>query len=247
MPIPESLVLIGTAFLLAGVIKGVLGFGLPTVTLALLVTTIGLKEAMVLLIIPCFVTNLWQTVSGGHFLSLLGRLWTILLGVFVASWLGAVWHATTDPNLLIGLLGALLCLYAVWGLKMAPIPAPGRHETWLSPLTGVISGILNGLTGSFVIPGVMYLQSLDLPRDALIQAMGLLFTVSIVALGFAFSGNGLLDSEYVGLSAVAVVPALVGMQIGLGLRHRLNASQFKRTFFGSLLVFGIYFVINPLL
>lgn len=247
MPIPESTVVIGTGLLLAGVVKGVIGFGLPTVTLALLVTTIGLKEAMVLLIIPCFVTNLWQTVSGGHLLSLLGRLWATLLGVFVASWLGAVWHATTDPNLLIGLLGTLLCLYAVLGLKMAPIPTPGRHATWLSPLTGVISGILNGLTGSFVIPGVIYLQSLDLPRDALIQGMGLLFTVSIVALGFAFSGNGLLDSEYVGLSAVAVVPALLGMQVGLGLRHPLNATQFKRTFFGSLLVFEIYFVINPLL
>lgn len=243
----ELLILVGTAFTLAGVVKGVIGFGLPTVTLALLTATLGLKEAMVLLLAPCFVANLWQALSGGELLALLRRLWTLLLGVCVATWVGAHLHARLDASWLVVLLGALLCGYSIFSLTTPQFPAPGRREAWLSPNIGLVSGLLNGLTGSFVVPGVLYLQALGMRRDALIQAMGILFIVASVALGFAMHGNGLLPWEFAILSALAVLPALAGMHIGLKIRRRLNEQQFRQIFFGSLLVFGIYLVAGPLL
>ena len=106
MPSNNILLLITAAFFIAGLVKGVIGFGLPTVTLALLATSVGLDEAMVLLLVPCGVTNLWQAVSGGQLRTLIKRLWVLLLGLGVATWFGATWHTASDPRWLIGLLGA---------------------------------------------------------------------------------------------------------------------------------------------
>jgi uncharacterized protein len=243
----ELLFLIFTAFLLAGIVKGVIGFGLPTVTLTLLTATVGLREAMVLLLVPCLVTNLWQAIAGGHLLVLVKRLWTLLLGVCMATWLGASWHAQIDPRSLVALLGVLLAIYAIVSLLTPPLPAPSRYEAWLSPHIGLAAGLLNGLTGSFVVPGVIYLQALGLPRDTLIQAMGILFMISSVALGLSLHGNDLLPREFGILSAAAVIPALVGMRLGLRVRRRLEEQQFRQIFFASLLFFGIYLLVNSAL
>ncbi len=56
----ETLAIVAAAFVLAGFVKGVIGMGLPTVSLALLAIALGLKEAMALMLIPSFVTNVWQ-------------------------------------------------------------------------------------------------------------------------------------------------------------------------------------------
>ena len=247
MPSTELLLGILIAFLIAGVIKGVIGFGLPTVVLALLTATVGLNEAMVLLLVPCFVTNLWQALSGGNLGHVVKRFWTLLLGIGLVSWVGASWHASSDPRWLMSLLGGLLCAYAFISLLTKQITPPGRHEIVLSPIMGAISGLLNGLTGSFVVPGVLYLQALDLPRGVLIQALGVLFITSTIALGVSLGGNGLLSGEFALLSILGVIPALLGMRIGIALRERLDAAQFRRAFFTALVGFGMYLLISPLL
>ena len=54
------LILVFSTFLLAGMIKGVIGLGLPTVSLAILTVVIGLPQAMALLLVPSLLTNVWQ-------------------------------------------------------------------------------------------------------------------------------------------------------------------------------------------
>ena len=64
---PDLLILVTLTFLLAGTVKGVIGMALPTVSLGILAATLGLKEAIVLMLVPSFVTNVWQGVIGGYF------------------------------------------------------------------------------------------------------------------------------------------------------------------------------------
>ncbi|MBT3306063.1 MAG: sulfite exporter TauE/SafE family protein, partial [Alphaproteobacteria bacterium] len=147
---------------------------------------------------------------------------------------------TGDTTTLTGLLGMLLCVYAVTGLSRFRIPPPGRAEPWLSPVMGGISGILTGLTGTFVVPGVLYLQSMGLNRNSLIQAMGMLFTVSTVALAVVLGHHKLMSVELGVYSLGGVVPALVGMVVGQRVRNRLSEAVFAKIFFASLLVLGAY-------
>jgi uncharacterized protein len=246
VPSIESMTIVAGAFLLAGFVKGVIGLGLPAVSLAVLTTTLGLKSAMAILLAPSFVTNVWQALVGGHLLAIIRRVWMLLLAVCIATWLGVGVLARSNADVLAGLLGVVLFGYAVLGLMRLDLPRPGRLERWLSPMVGLASGLLNGMTGSFVVPGVIYLQSLGMSRDAFIQSLGVLFSISTVALGLALRGQGFLSPELAALSSGAVIPAIVGMLLGQLVRRRLSEATFRKVFFAGLLVFGGYIAFRAL-
>ena len=103
---------------------------------------------------------------------------------------------------------------------------------------GVVNGILTGMTGSLGVPGVMYLEGIGLERDQLLQAMGMLFAASTIALAFALSANALLPVELGIASFFAVLPALIGMWIGQNLRQCLSDLQFRRVFFFGITLLG---------
>ncbi len=241
---PIILVTVLCTFLLAGTVKGIIGLGLPTVSLGLLTAALDLPTAMALLLVPSFVTNLWQAMVGGNGVEILRRIWPFLLMASITVWIGASALTRVDLALLSALLGALLVAYAVISLVGIKLTIGPHQEIWAGPLIGTANGVLTGMTGSFVVPGVMFLQAIGLPRDRLIQAMGMLFTASTVALALALKGNSLLTAEQALLSTLALLPALVGMMLGQSVRRRLSESGFRRVFFIALLLLGTYIIAN---
>jgi uncharacterized protein len=246
MPDSFALAAIAGTFFLAGAVKGVVGFGLPTVSLALLTVAFGLPQAMALMLVPAFVSNAWQAVVGGRPLALLGRIWPFLLMAGVTVGIGALALTRIDLYLLSGLLGLLLVVYSVMSLAGLRLSFTPRQEAWVGPVIGSMNGVLTGMTGSYVVPGVMFLQAIGLPRDQLVQAMGMLFLVSTLALGLALGGNDFLSVELAGLSTAALVPTLAGMVLGQRLRRRLPEQRFRQVFFVALLLLGGYIVASAL-
>lgn len=241
---PLTPLLIAVTFLIAGGVKGVIGMGMPTVSLALLAATLGLQPAMALLLVPTLVTNLWQALAGGRLVAIVRRLWPFLVCSVVAVWPGVMLLARVESRWLSLLLGVLIVGYALLNLGMARLVLPVSHERRAGLACGLANGLLTGMTGSSVFPGVAYLQALGLPRDQLIQAMGILFCSCTLSLGLAMGGENLLTGELLGLSAAALVPALLGMQLGQRLGRRLSESSFRRVFFLGLLAMGGYLVVR---
>ena len=156
----ELIVYVLAVYFIAGMVKGVVGLGLPTISLALIAAVFGLKEAMVLLLVPSFVTNFWQGVTGGQLLVILKRTWPMLAVLCGTTWFATGIMVRSDAYLLSASLGGVLILYAAISLATAQIPPPGRRETWMAPLVGFLTGVTTGFTGTFVVPGVLYLQAL---------------------------------------------------------------------------------------
>jgi uncharacterized membrane protein YfcA len=119
-----------------------------------------------------------------------------------------------------------------------------QHERWLGPVVGAVNGVLTGLTGSFVVPGVMFLQSIGFSRDQLIQSMGILFTLSTLALGFGLHRNNLLTYELGIASSLGLLPAIIGMILGQYIRKQMSETAFRKLFFSALLVLGMYIVVT---
>lgn len=236
-------------FALAGVVKGVVGLGLPTVSMALLALFMPTGQAAAWLLLPSLVTNVLQMRPAASLGPVLRRLWPMQLGVVVGT-LGGVWwwgplgQAAGARTL----LGAALALYALWGLWGRAVTLPQDHQGWQGAVAGLVTGGITALTGVFVVPAVAYLQALQLPRQALMQAMGLSFTVSTLALGVGLSGlasgRGPLDGAALWASTAMLLPALLGMAAGERLRSRLSATAFKRVLMGSLLALGAYMLFN---
>lgn len=233
-------------FLLAGSIKGVVGLGLPIVSLSLLAVIFDLPSAMALLLLPSFVTNVWQASTGGHTKALLKRLWLFLGMATVTIGIGASALVYIDHAALSALLGAVIIAYSLLSLSGIRFTVSPQKATVIGFISGAINGLLTGMTGSSAVPGVMFLQALGLPRDMLIQAMGMLFSVSAVGLAVALFGNNFLSAELGLLSASAILPAVAGMMIGKKIRHRIPEEKFRLLFFSALTGLGAYILIRSI-
>jgi uncharacterized membrane protein YfcA len=122
-------------------------------------------------------------------------------------------------------LGLLLMLYAVLGLTSVRFSVSPAAEWWLGPLIGALTGLATAATGVFAIPAVPYLGALNLDKEDMIQALGLSFTVSTIALA----------------------AALLGMAAGGAVRGRVSEQTFRRVFFGGLLVLGAHLASRALM
>ena len=225
-------------FLLAGLVKGVIGLGLPSISIGLLALIMTPAEAAAIMIFPTFVTNVWQMLVGPHLVALLRRLWTLMAGSLIGIWLGGGILTSTNSRIAACGLGLALVVYAAIGLTKIKFSVPQRQEIWLSPVIGLVTGVIAGGTGVFVIPAGPYYQAIGLNKDELVQMLGLSFTVSVVALALILWRDGVMQLGNATGSALAVVPALLGMAIGQHIRQRASEETFRRYFFVGLLLLG---------
>ncbi|MEM9104596.1 MAG: sulfite exporter TauE/SafE family protein, partial [Pseudomonadota bacterium] len=117
---------------------------------------------------------------------------------------------------------------------------PRNREPVFNPMMGVISGLLAGMTGAFTMPSVVYLQSTLLPRDQLVQALGMVFILSTVGLGFSMAAQNLLSRELLLVSAASLVPAFAGVFFGTHMRKRTSEERFRLIFLVALGLLGLY-------
>ena len=228
------------AFTAAGFVKGVVGMGLPTVAIGLLGIVMAPVSAVAVLVIPSLVTNVWQLLAGPKFATLARRVASMLLAVCIGTFMGIGVLTGPSASTAGAALGAVLIAYGLYGLFGRPFTVARRIEPWLSPLIGLVTGLIAGATGIFAVPMVPYLNSLGLAKDDLIQALGLSFTASTIALAAALAFKGQYQTPMIWNSLLAVLPALAGMYIGQLVRDKLRPEVFRRWFFIGLTALGAY-------
>ena len=243
----ELIIFVVFVYILAGFVKGVVGVGLPTISLAMLATVLGLKEAMLVLLAPSLITNLAQALAGGRLYDLTKRFWVFLVSLFLLTWFSTGVLVVADGNLLKIGLGIILLLYCFSYFSQLKIPRTGINEKWLSPLMGGLTGVSTGLTGTFVVPGTLYLQRMLPNQNALVQALGLSGSVATISLGVSLGGRGVLSNELLSISGAMIIPALMGMAFGNIVRSKIDEVLFRKLFFISLSVIGIWIVISAVI
>jgi uncharacterized protein len=254
---------IALVFVLAGLVKGITGMGLPTVAVALLTLRMTPMQAAALLIVPSALTNVWQLLAGTGLYRQFQRLWPMLLGICTGTTLAGV--VVLSATWAEGVLAAALLAYGLFGLSGWRWSVARTAERWLGPLAGACTGFLSGASGVFVIPVVPYLQALgrengapgndgaehgrtdsgraetdSAEKETLIQAMGLAFTISTLALAALLAFRGDWRPAAAGGSFLAVMPALAGMLLGQRLRNAMRPALFRRCFFIALLLLGAH-------
>jgi uncharacterized protein len=239
MPDP-LLIFIVAVFLLAGFVKGVIGLGLPTVSVGLLAVTMPPAHALAIVIVPAILTNIWQTFVGPYLRDIMRRLWPLMVGTAIGIWSAA--GLMTGPWARYGtiVLGVLLVIYAVIGLSRFSFRVARANERWIGGIVGLITGVVSAATGVQVIPSMPFMQAIGMEKDELVQALGVFFTVATVALAFNLTSAGLLNASTTVPGAVAMVGSFTGMMIGQAVRSRLQPEAFRRWFLVAMIFLGIY-------
>jgi uncharacterized membrane protein YfcA len=234
------LTFIAAVFLLAGFVKGVVGLGLPTVSMGLLAVTMPPSQALTIVIVPAVITNIWQTFVGGYLRDIFRRLWPMLLCTALGIWLNRGSLIGPYAHYLPIALGTLLVIYAVMGLSKLAFSVSPRNETWIGALVGLITGMISAATGVQVIPSMPYLQAIGMEKDELVQALGVFFTVATLALSVNLTASGLLRGSTALPGGVAMACSFAGMFTGQALRSRMPAEAFRRAFLIAMIFLGVY-------
>jgi uncharacterized membrane protein YfcA len=227
--------IVALVFLLAGLVKGVIGLGLPTVAIGLLAFAMPPAEAATLLLLPGIVTNIAQA-RGPYLRPLLRRFGPMLLAIIPATLAGGAVIAAGAAAL--PALGAALVVYGAWGIATPNLRLSPRLEKITAIPSGLVCGLMTGATGVSAIPTGPWLAALDLPREQLVQALGITFLLCTVALGAALAWHGAASPGLALGSALAVLPALAGQALGTLVRRHIPPLLFRRLFFGALLLLG---------
>jgi len=234
----EATAIIVAVFVVAGIVKGVIGLGLPTIAMGLLGALMSPNQAAAILIVPALLTNVWQMWDGPALAALLRRMWPMLVCALLGTLPAAGILTRADVRLTTALLGAILVVYALIGLIGVHFKVSPRAEPVAGPLVGLATGLINGATGIFVVPGVPYIRALDLGKDELVQALAISAFVSSVALALGLGLNDGLAGAVAIPAVAALAASFVGMAIGKALRSRLSVSVFRRCVLVGLLALG---------
>ena len=239
-PLTSFLIVIGAVFLLGGLVKGVIGLGLPTIVMGLLSLSMPPAQAAALLVVPSLLTNVWQIGARPGWWPMTKRLLPMQLALCAGIALGSGWLTRAPTVWATAGLGLALSVYALLGLWSVSLTLSTQAGKWWALPVGLCTGLVTAATGVFVIPAVPYLQALGLDKEELVQALGLSFLVSTVALGLSLSHGGAFNTEMGLASLLALAPATLGMAVGQRLRKRLSPAGFKRVFLWGLLTLGVY-------
>ncbi|HVX79107.1 MAG TPA: sulfite exporter TauE/SafE family protein [Bradyrhizobium sp.] len=237
---------IAATFLLAGFIKGVIGLGLPTVSMGLLAVAMPPARALAIMIVPALLTNIWQTFVGAYLWDIVKRLWPLMLGTLLGIWLNA--GSLTGPYARYATvaLGVLLVIYAIVGLRKLTVTVTRSKEKWVGGAVGLVTGLICAATGVQVIPSMPFLQAIGMEKDELVQALGVFFTVATVGLGFNLTSEGLLNQSTALPGGVALACAFGGMYVGQAVRFRLEPQAFRRWFLIAMMLLGIYLAVSTI-
>ncbi len=216
--------------------------GMPTVSLAVLSIGMGLPAAVQIMVIPTVVTNVWQALIGNGLKRLVWRFRELLLATILGVWIGYALLFRSHPQAMTAVLGAAIAIYATSGLFGLPLMPQVKRERIASPVVGLTTGVLAGATGNISMPAIAYFHRLDLPRNDIVQMLGILFTLGAATLGVTLASHGNYQGDLFIVSALAVIPGVIGMLIGQRVRGILSEKTFKRSLFIGLLVAGVQLI-----
>jgi uncharacterized protein len=172
------LTLAALGLFLAGVIKGTTGLGYSSCALPFLVAAVGLKAAIVVVVIPAMLSNVLVMSNTGHLRETLLRFWPLYAATLPGVVIGITLLVWIDQQVATRVLGILTVIYAFLALMRPSLALPQALEGPLQVPVGLLNGFFTGLTGSQMMPLLPYMLSLRLDPDRLVQANNVTVTLA---------------------------------------------------------------------
>ena len=239
-----QLTIVASAFLFAAFVKGVTGLGFSTTALPFLVYALGIKEALPLLIIPSIASNLIVMRDAGQFRPTASRFRWLYLAVAPGVVLGLSLLNWLDPIVSSAVLGIALILYCVIAWLQPDFRMRPKIAKTLEIPVGFTTGLINGVTGSQVMPVLPFLLSLQLERNMFIQAINVSFTLSSLVMAIGLWKLGLMTLQSVEVSLLGLIVVLIGVRLGSHVRRWLSPAAFRSAVLIILTVLGVGLIVR---
>ncbi|HHB80920.1 MAG TPA: sulfite exporter TauE/SafE family protein [Aliiroseovarius sp.] len=238
---PYILALAFGVTLVAGFVKGAVGFAMPMIMISGMGSFIPAETALAALIVPTVATNAFQAVRGG-WRAVRDGVWryrrylsTMLLLIALSSQLVSV----LPQAVLLLVLGVPVVLFTLVQLAGWRLTIPPARRNGAELGVGAIAGALGGVSGVWGPPTVMFLTAINAPRNEQMRVQGVIYGLGAVVLFLSHLKSGVLNAHTVPLSIVMLVPSLAGLWLGFALHDRLDQARFRKLTLIVLAVAGL--------
>jgi uncharacterized protein len=216
------------SLIVAGLLKGTIGVGMPIVALPLLSLFIDVKSAAMLLSMPLIFSNLPQAVEGGKTGRCLMRLMPVFLGMIPGLFLGVRVLLALDANVAKVMAGLVLIGVAGVTLLAPKLPIQSR---WVLP-TGITFGFFGGVLGGVAAMAgplvFIFLLAKGLRGKAFTKEASLYLVVSAGLLAIFLTASNQFSWLDVSVSTAATLPVVLGMYVGQHMRDRIAPETFRK-------------------
>lgn len=237
---PSLLVFALLVSLFAGMIKGVVGFAMPTILISGLSTFLSPEIALAGLILPTLITNGMQAFRQGF-----AAAWDSILRFRAFMFVGALvllgsaqLVRVLPSSVMFVIIGMSVAGFALMQLSGWQPKLP--EKSWrLEASIGAFAGFIGGLSGIWGPPTVAYLTAINTPKVEQMRVQGVIFGLGAFMLLLAHMQSGVVTRATLPFSAALVVPAVIGMFIGFQFQDRIDQKQFKHLTLIVLFVGGL--------
>jgi uncharacterized membrane protein YfcA len=231
-------------YALCGVIKGSIGFGMPTVSISLLAFVLDIKIIIALILIPTLIVNIYQLSRGGNFIKIIKETKFFLIFSTVFIYPGAYLLKTLDSSYIILFIALILISNSALYLLKINIKIPFHDKSITQIIVGSLNGVVIGMTSIYTMPLVFLLQSLNYNKNTTIQFLGIAFFLYPLGQLISFANFNLLSKEIIINSTIILIPIFFGLIIGQKLRQKISEDLFQKFFYIMLLFMGSIILIN---
>ena len=225
---PGLIALLAFSLLIAGLLKGVIGVGMPVVAFPLLSMLVDVQTAVMLLSVPLVVSNIPQALEGGLVTQTLWSLAPVLVGMVPGVWIGVAVLLNVDPAVAKTIAGAVVMLVAALTLLAPKLQIKQRLVVPVGLGAGFCGGLLGGiaaLSGPLVF---IFLLAKGLRGRAFTKEASMFLVVSSVLLALALTSSPRFDWHDVLISTLATAPVVAGTLVGQKVRDAVPADAFKK-------------------
>lgn len=226
---------------LSGFVKGAVGFAMPMIIIAGLGSFLPGEVALAALILPTLAANLLQAFRQGWRAAWEAvRRFRIFLGVGGAMLLTSAQLVRILPDkVLFTVIGVFLVLFAALQLIGWRFSVPERARIRVEVFLGALAGFTGGMSGVWGPPTVAYLTAINTEKRESVRVQGVVYGLGSVLLLIAHIRSGVLSAETLPLSALMLIPAGLGLVLGLGLHDRMNQARFRQMTLVVMLLAGL--------
>ncbi|WP_165814463.1 sulfite exporter TauE/SafE family protein [Pararhodobacter oceanensis] len=216
--------------LMAGIVKGAIGFALPLIMIAVLPSFMPAQTALAALILPVVVANAHQSVRFGFHDAWVSAkaYWRIIALTLVGIAISAPFAVVLPQYIMFLLLGSAVMIFSVLQLTGWKPDIPEHRRNPIQYALGLIGGLYGGISGVWGPPVIVYLLATKTPKREMVCIMSVIFTVGGVMLLAMHLQTGLLNAQTLPLSLAMLVPSTLGLFLGYMVQDRLDAEKFRR-------------------
>ena len=236
-----QIIAIRAVCLFGGFTKGVTGFALPLIMVSGMAMVIDPKLAISAIVLPTFVSNIWQALQNGYVAALdafkkHGLLITLtLLMIFIhAQWIGGL-----NFEILLTILGGSIAIISLVQIVGVKIELPESRRTLGAIVASQIAGFFGALSGTWGPPTMIYLLAINTPKAEQTRVAGISFGLGALVFAIAHGRSGLITKDTLLFSLLLLIPVTIGQIIGNRAQDKIDQATFRKAVLWVLFIAGL--------